>query len=98
MTTIRLTAATTKKPEWAMTHPVDFALETGEHIAIVGRNAAGKSMLVDMITGRHPVFPDMAEYHFEASPYGGDKRGAIQLSATLLPLSPSPPQSSLSVG
>ena len=64
MTTIRLTAATTKKPEWAMAHPVDFTLETGEHIAIVGRNAAGKSMLVDMITGRHPVFPGMVKYHF----------------------------------
>ena len=65
MTTIRLTSAITKKPEWAMAHPVDFALEAGEHIAIVGRNAAGKSMLVDMITGRHPVFPGMAEYHFD---------------------------------
>lgn len=64
MTTIRLTAATTKKPEWAMAQPVDFTLESGEHIAIVGRNAAGKSMLVDMITGRHPVFPGMVEYHF----------------------------------
>ena len=64
MTTITLTAATTKKPEWAMASPVDFTLETGEHIAIVGQNAAGKSMLVDMITGRHPVFPGMAEYRF----------------------------------
>ena len=65
MTTIALKNAKTKKPEWAMTQPVDFTLEEGEHIAIVGRNAAGKSMLVDMITGRHPVFPDMAEYHFK---------------------------------
>lgn len=65
MTTIRLTAAITKKPKWAMGHPVDFALGTNEHIAIVGRNAAGKSMLVDMITGRHPVFPGMVEYHFD---------------------------------
>ena len=48
-----------------MAEPVNFTLEEGEHIAIVGRNAAGKSMLVDMITGRHPVFPDMAEYHFK---------------------------------
>ena len=78
MTTIRLTAATTKKPEWAMARPADFTLETGEHIAIVGRNAAGKSMLVDMITGRHPVFPGMAEYHFETSPNGGSKRGAYE--------------------
>ena len=65
MTTIALKNAKTKKPEWAMAQPVDFTLEEGEHIAIVGRNAAGKSMLVDMITGRHPVFPDMAEYHFK---------------------------------
>lgn len=48
-----------------MAQPVDFTLDEGEHIAIVGRNAAGKSMLVDMITGRHPVFPGMAEYHFD---------------------------------
>ena len=78
MTTIRLTAATTRKPEWAMAQPVDFALETGEHIAIVGPNAAGKSMFIDMITGRHPVFPGMAEYHFPSSPYGGDKKGAYE--------------------
>ncbi len=65
MTTIALKNAKTKKPEWSMTQPVDFTVEEGEHIAIGGRNAAGKSMLVDMITGRHPVFPDMAEYHFK---------------------------------
>ena len=65
MTTIKITQGVTKKPDWAMAEPVDFALGQGEHIAIVGRNGAGKSMLVDMITGRHPVFPQMVEYHFE---------------------------------
>ncbi len=64
MTTIRLTNATTRNREWAMASPVNFALEEGEHIAIAGRNAAGKTMLVDMLTGRHPAFPGMAEYHF----------------------------------
>ena len=65
MTTIELKAATARKPEWCMAHPVDFTLGEGEHIAIVGRNGAGKTMLVDMITGRHPVFPGMASYHFD---------------------------------
>ena len=64
MTTIALTAARTKNPEWCMAEPVDFALGADEHIAIVGRNGAGKTMLVDMLTGRHPVFPGMADYHF----------------------------------
>jgi len=47
-----------------MAEPVNFTLEEGEHLAIVGRNAGGKTMLVDMLTGRHPVFPDMVTYHF----------------------------------
>lgn len=64
MTTIRLKKAQARNHEWSMAQPVDFALEEGEHIAIVGANGSGKTMLVDMITGRHPVFPDMAEYHF----------------------------------
>ena len=63
-TTIELTAARTKNPEWNLAAPVDFTLKAGEHIAIVGQNGAGKSMFVDMITGRHPVFHDMITYHF----------------------------------
>lgn len=65
MKTIEIRDAVTRKAEWAMAEPVNFTLERHEHIAIVGRNGAGKSMLVDMITGRHPLFPQMAAYHFE---------------------------------
>ncbi len=68
MTTIELKNAITKKPDWAMAEPVNFCLEEGEHIAIIGRNGAGKSMFVDMITGRHPSFPGMVEYSFK-EPY-----------------------------
>ena len=71
MKTIEIKNAVTKKPEWAMAQPVDFSLESGEHLAIVGRNGAGKSMLVDMITGRHPLFPDMVKYDF------GDDGGLV---------------------
>ncbi|MCH5302168.1 MAG: ATP-binding cassette domain-containing protein [Prevotella sp.] len=64
MKTIKITNGITRKPEWAMAEPVNFELGAGEHIAIVGRNGAGKSMLVDMITSRHPLFPGMAHYDF----------------------------------
>ena len=55
-----------------MAEPVDFTLEEKEHIAIVGRNGAGKSMFVDILTGRHPAFPDMVTYGFDA-PYDNIK-------------------------
>ena len=51
-----------------MAEPVNFCMEEGEHIAIVGRNGAGKSMFVDLLTGRHPAFPDMVRYGFD-EPY-----------------------------
>ena len=55
-----------------MAEPVNFCLEAGEHIAIIGRNGAGKSMFVDMLTGRHPAFPDMVNYSFD-EPYNNLK-------------------------
>ncbi len=64
---IRLTKGVTKNPEWAMAQPVDFTLEPGEHIAIVGPNGSGKTMFVDMLTGKHPVLPQTIEYHFAPS-------------------------------
>jgi len=64
MKTIELINARARKPEWSMAEPVNFSLDEGEHIAIIGRNGAGKSMFVDMITGRHPAFPDMVKYAF----------------------------------
>ena len=51
-----------------MAEPVNFCLEEGEHIAIIGRNGAGKSMFVDLLTGCHPAFPDMVRYGFD-EPY-----------------------------
>ena len=68
MKTIELINARARKPEWSMAEPVNFCLEEGEHIAIIGRNGAGKTMFVDMLTGKHPAFPDMVRYGFD-EPY-----------------------------
>ena len=51
-------------PEWRMAEPVNFQLCDGEHIAIVGPNGGGKSMLVDILTGRHPLLQRDPEYDF----------------------------------
>ena len=72
MNTIELRNARARKPEWSMAEPVDFTLEEGEHIAIIGRNGSGKSMFVDMLTGRHPVYPGMVTYSFD-EPYNNLK-------------------------
>ncbi len=72
MKTIEMINARARKPEWSMAEPVNFTLEEGEHIAIVGRNGAGKSMFVDILTGRHPAFPDMVRYSFD-EPYNNLK-------------------------
>ena len=71
---INIIQGTPRKPEWRMAKPVDFHLNEGEHIAIYGPNGCGKSMLVDIITGRHPLLHNQAFYDFAPSrkPYISD--------------------------
>lgn len=68
MKIIELKNARARKLEWNLAEPVNFYLDEGEHLAITGRNGSGKSMLVDMITGKHPVYPGMISYSF-TEPY-----------------------------
>lgn len=51
-------------PEWRMKEPVNFETIDGEHIAIIGANGSGKSMLADIITGSHPLLGDGIVYDF----------------------------------
>ncbi len=46
-----------------MAEPVDLTIEQGEQVAIVGDNAAGKSRLVDIITGRYPLLQNAVGGH-----------------------------------
>ena len=52
MTTIKISNARARKPEWSMAEPVDFTMEEGEHIAIIGRNGSGKSWWSMVSTSR----------------------------------------------
>ncbi len=64
---IRINDGITRMPEWRMAEPVCFELCEDEHIAIIGPNGGGKSMLVDIITGRHPLLAGSPEYDFSPS-------------------------------
>lgn len=64
MSTISLSNALGRLPQTRMRRPVDFSLEPGEHIAIMGPNGGGKSCLVDLITGKNLLMQGKLEYDF----------------------------------
>ncbi len=66
---ISLKAGVPMLPEWRLAGPADFEMLPGEHIAIVGRNGAGKTKLVDMIRSKHPLSGGSIDYTFP-SPSG----------------------------
>ena len=65
--TIRIRSGVARMPRWRMAQPVDFEALDGEHIAIVGPNGGGKSMLADILIGRHPLLMQDPEYDFAPS-------------------------------
>jgi molybdate transport system ATP-binding protein len=64
---INIEQGVTRMPAWRLAKPVDFCLCDGEHIVVVGPNGGGKSMLVDIITGAHPLLMHDPEYDFSPS-------------------------------
>lgn len=57
-----------RHPLYRFKQPVNFEVCQGEHIAIVGPNGGGKSMLVDILTGAHALQPmNDVKYDFRPS-------------------------------
>ena len=59
-----------RHPSYRMKEPVNFVMEQGEHIALVGPNGGGKSLLVDILIGRWPLLMNEVKYHFPSSDSG----------------------------
>ena len=63
---IKVENGVTRHPLWRMAEPINLHIEKGEQIAIVGDNAAGKSRLVEVLTGHYPLL--LNEVHYDFSP------------------------------
>ena len=66
--TINITNGVTRHPQWRMAQPVNLEILQGEQVALIGTNGAGKSRLVEIITGHYPLLGDAIHYDFSPSP------------------------------
>ena len=68
--------AVARNPKWRTREPVEFRLMEGEQLAIVGPNGSGKSMLVDIITGAHPILDDGSGSYIRYN-FGSDRPDSV---------------------
>ena len=64
---IEIKNGVTRHPLYRMKEPVNLEILAGEQIAIVGGNGAGKTMLVDILTEKHPLLMQGVRYDFAPS-------------------------------
>ena len=64
---ISIVNGVTRHPLYRLNQPLTLQIAEGEHVAIVGPNGGGKSMLVDMLTGRYPLLMNEVKYDFSPS-------------------------------
>lgn len=65
--TIHIANAVARNPLVRLAQPVTLDFGADEHIAIVGPNGGGKSLLVDMLTGKYPLRQGELTYDFTPS-------------------------------
>ena len=65
---IKITNGITRHPDWRMAEPINLEIRQGEQIAIAGDNAAGKSRLIEVLTGHYPLLMNEVWYDFSPSP------------------------------
>ena len=65
---IDITQGLSGDPGQRLAVPLDFRLERGWQLAIVGENASGKTRLAQMVAGIIPLGGDCARYDFSPSP------------------------------
>ena len=63
---IKIKNGIARHPLWRMAEPINLEITRGEQIAIVGDNAAGKTRLVEVLTGHYPLL--LNEVHYDFSP------------------------------
>jgi molybdate transport system ATP-binding protein len=64
---LKLEEAVARNPLVRLKQPVSLTIAKGEQVVIVGENGAGKSLLVDMMTGKAPLLKGTPLYDFSPS-------------------------------
>ena len=64
---IQINDGVTRHPLYRFKSPINLDILAGEQVAIIGDNGAGKSMLVDVITGKHALLMTEVKYDFAPS-------------------------------
>ena len=65
--TLKIENGVARNPQVRLSEPVTLTIDKGDQLAIVGCNGAGKSLLIDMLTGKSPLLKGEVQYDFSPS-------------------------------